>query len=50
MTYQVNLMRTLTNTLPINREEEEREGEGEGEGEYMYIHVFHGPKGKFGQN
>ena len=48
MTYQVNLMRTLTNTLPINREEEEREGEGERE--YMYIHVVHGPKGKFGQN
>ena len=47
MTYQVNLMRTLTNTLPINREEEE---EGEGKRKYMYIHVVHGPKGKFGQN
>ena len=48
MTYQVNLMRTLTNTLPMNREEEEREGEGKRK--YMYIHVVHGPKGKLGQN
>ena len=48
MTYQVNLMRTLTNTLPMNRKEEEREGEGKRK--YMYIHVVYGPKGKFGQN
>ena len=47
MTYQVNLMRTLTNTLPMNRGEERGRGRKR---EYMYIHVVQGPKGKFGQN
>ena len=37
MTYQVNLMRTFTNTLPMKREEEEREGDGEGK---RRVHVY----------